>query len=121
MMREVLDITRAMADESRLRALLLLRGGELCLCQIIEVLGLAPSTVSRHMAILHAAGLVERRKQGKWHYYRLAGRSASPAARQSLRWVIEHTGAEPTVAADAGRLKGALKKELEVLCACYRS
>jgi DNA-binding transcriptional ArsR family regulator len=120
-MGQVLDITRALADESRLRALLLLGSGELCLCQIIEVLGLAPSTVSRHMAILHAAGLVQRRKEGKWHYYRQAGRGAPGVVRQALRWVGEHMADEPTAAADAGRLQRALKKDLEVLCACYRS
>ena len=71
-MKEFLSITKAMGDESRLRALLALAGGELCLCQIIELLGLAPSTVSKHMAVLHHAGLVETRKQGRWIFYSLA-------------------------------------------------
>jgi ArsR family transcriptional regulator, arsenate/arsenite/antimonite-responsive transcriptional repressor len=45
-MWEFMNIVRALADENRVRALLSLREGELCLCQIIEFLGLAPSTVS---------------------------------------------------------------------------
>jgi len=51
---------------------MMLSGGELCACQIIEMLGLAPSTVSKHMSILRQAGLVETRKEGRWIYYRLA-------------------------------------------------
>ena len=45
---------------------------ELCLCQLIDLLGLAPSTVSKHMTVLQQAGLVQRLKQGRWHFYRLA-------------------------------------------------
>ncbi len=75
-MTDLVNVARALADESRVRALLALRGGELCLCQIIELLGLAPSTVSKHMDVLFRAGLVERRKEGRWHYFQLAGRPA---------------------------------------------
>ena len=65
-MREILSITKALSDESRLRALIAVKDGELCLCQIIQVLGLAPATVSKHMDTLERAGLVERRRQGRW-------------------------------------------------------
>ena len=51
-MKEVLAITKALADENRLRVVLFLRGGEMCVCQIVEMLGLAPSTVSKHLDIL---------------------------------------------------------------------
>ena len=71
-MREFIDINKALSDESRVRALLALRDQELCVCQLIELLGLAPSTVSKHMTILKQAGLVEGRKDGRWIYYRLA-------------------------------------------------
>jgi len=83
-MREILSITKALGDETRVRALLSVKDGELCLCQIIEVLGLAPSTVSKHMNVLQQAGLVQRRKRGKWHFYRLAeGRPGTAAERKS--------------------------------------
>lgn len=62
---------KALADESRLRTFNVLRQGELCVCQITELLQLAPSTVSKHMSILRQAGLVESRKEGRWIYYRL--------------------------------------------------
>jgi len=77
-MREFMAIAKALADESRTRVLMFLRGGELCVCQIVEMLGLAPSTVSKHMAILHQARLVESRKDGRWTYYRLPKEDAPP-------------------------------------------
>jgi DNA-binding transcriptional ArsR family regulator len=64
-------IFKALADESRLRTFNVLQRGELCVCQITELLNLAPSTVSKHMSILRQAGLVESRKEGRWIYYRL--------------------------------------------------
>src|SRR5512136_2032622 len=68
-MREVLAITNALADESRVRALIALTRGQLCVCQIAEFLQLAPSTVSRHLSILRQVVLVEYEKRGRWMYY----------------------------------------------------
>lgn len=87
-MRNYLAITKALSDETRVRALMCLVGGELCVCQLIDVLGLSPSTVSKHMSILQQAGLVERRKDGRWHYYDLAGEDAPPVVRQALQWTL---------------------------------
>ena len=72
-MREFMSITKALADENRIRTLLALRQGELCVCQITELFGLAPSTISKHLSILFQAGLVESRKDGRWFYYQLPG------------------------------------------------
>jgi len=57
-MREVMDVLKALADENRARLLFALRGGELCVCQLIALLDLAPSTVSKHLTILRAARLI---------------------------------------------------------------
>jgi ArsR family transcriptional regulator, arsenate/arsenite/antimonite-responsive transcriptional repressor len=66
------DVTfRAFSDPTRLRILHLLRGGELCVCDIVEVLGVPQPKASRHLAYLRKAGLVLARKQGLWNYYRL--------------------------------------------------
>jgi ArsR family transcriptional regulator, arsenate/arsenite/antimonite-responsive transcriptional repressor len=65
-MRDVLAITNAMADDSRVRAVLALKHGQPCVSQIVELLGLAPSTVSKHLSILPHAGLVESRKTDRW-------------------------------------------------------
>lgn len=118
-MRDLLAITRALDNEHRLRILLSLRGGEVCLCQLIEVLELAPSTVSRHVDLLRQAGLVEMRKDGRWHYYRLAGRGASPEARDAIRWVTRALGEEQLILADAARLAGVCASPPEEWTGCY--
>ena len=74
-MRDLMAVLKALADENRVRALMSLRAGELCACQIIELLGLAPSTVSKHIAILKQARLVDCHKEGRWMFYRLAKRA----------------------------------------------
>lgn len=118
--KEFLAITSALSDETRLRALLSLRDGELCLCQIIDLLGLSPSTVSKHMDLLHQAGLVQRRKQGRWHYFSLAGKDASPVARKALRLTLDSLADEPSLQADAKKLCCVRKKDMEEVAACYR-
>lgn len=115
-MRELLSITKALADENRLRALGLLRQQELCLCQIVEVLGLAPSTVSRHMSILHQARLVESRKQGRWAYFRLADQASSEAVRAAIAMVLESLQQEKQGKLDQRELTRVLKIEPEELC-----
>jgi ArsR family transcriptional regulator, arsenate/arsenite/antimonite-responsive transcriptional repressor len=68
---------RAFSDRTRLRILSMLRRtesgqGELCVCEIVGVLGVPQPKVSRHLAYLRRAGLVEARREGLWMYYRLA-------------------------------------------------
>lgn len=115
-MRDLLTITKALADENRLRAIGLLRGRELCLCQIIEVLGLAPSTVSKHMSILHRARLVESRKEGRWAYFRLGDDDAPSEALQALELVLTSLKRDKQSKADQQQLKAVLKMEPEELC-----
>ena len=99
-MKEFLAVAKAVADENRARILLFLREDELCVCQVIEMLGLAPSTVSNHLNILQRAGLVEGRKDGRWMYYRLTRKGVSATARATIHW------AEKCLAGDAGRPQG---------------
>jgi ArsR family transcriptional regulator len=77
-------VTGALSDPHRIRALMALRSGERCVCQIIELLGLAPSTVSKHMTILRQAGLVESRKDSRWVYYRLPDAGSRESAAGAL-------------------------------------
>ncbi len=65
-------VFRALSDQTRLRILSLLRGGELCVCHLVAVLGVPQPTASRHLSYLRRAGLVVARKQGLWSYYRLS-------------------------------------------------
>lgn len=61
----------ALSDETRLRIVNILRGGELCVCQITEVLGISQTKASRHLNILKTAGIVSDRRQAQWVYYSL--------------------------------------------------
>jgi arsenate reductase/ArsR family transcriptional regulator len=82
----LVDAVKALAHPGRLRMLAMLRGGDLCVCQMTAVLDLAPSTVSSHLSDLRRAGLVAERKSGKWVHYRLA--TTGPLAelvREALR------------------------------------
>ena len=81
-MRDLMAVIKALADENRVRILMALGPGELCVCQIVELLGLAPSTVSKHMAILKQARLVDSRKEGRWMFYRLAEDDAPAEAKE---------------------------------------
>ena len=120
-MRDFLPITKALSDETRLRLLMALRSGELCLCQLIDLSQLAPSTVSKHMALLQHAGLVERRKEGRWHFYRLPDPALSAATDQAIAWVTESLAEEPAIRDDERRLAEIRRKDLAELSACYRT
>lgn len=61
----------ALADKTRLRLLNLMRDGEICVCFFTEVLGESQPKISRHLAYLRNAGLVEARRDGKWMHYRI--------------------------------------------------
>jgi DNA-binding transcriptional ArsR family regulator len=115
-MREFMNITKALADENRVRMLLALQRGELCVCQITELFGLAPSTISKHLSILYQAGLAASRKEGRWIYYRLPGKEGPAAARQAIDWVKQSANGMPQVAADAARLKKVLAMDIVELC-----
>jgi ArsR family transcriptional regulator len=103
-MKSTLRVTKALADVQRVRILLLLEEGELCVCQIIEVLGLAPSTVSKHLYLLSSAELVEMRKDGRWAYYRLPG-NAPDSVRPLLEWLKEALKDDATIEQDRVLLK----------------
>ncbi|ADK86000.1 transcriptional regulator, ArsR family [Desulfarculus baarsii DSM 2075] len=113
-MRETVTIAKAMAEENRLRVLLALDAGQLCACQITELLGLAPSTVSRHMAILCQAGLVESWKDGRWVHFRLAEGAAQ--AREAMDWARKWLAPSAQAQADAKRLAEVLSQDKEELC-----
>ena len=120
-MDETIDIAKALSDANRVRALMLLTDGPLCVCQIIEMLGLAASTTSKHMSILRQAGLVEAQKEGRWMHYRLAGRKASPQIRKAIRWAVSSLEDDPQIQTDKAKLKKLLKIDKEALCRKQRN
>jgi ArsR family transcriptional regulator len=82
----------ALADRTRLRLINLMAVGEICVCFFVEVLGTNQPKVSRHLAYLRRAGLVEARRDGKWMHYRLEEPREERAAavfREVLAWLAE--------------------------------
>ena len=115
-----LNIAKALSDENRVRALMMLSRGELCVCQLIEMLELAPSTVSKHMSILRQARLVEARKQGKWMYYRLPDDDCPEEVARAIEWVRSSLVKDKKIRADARQVKRVWKMDKEKLCEHYR-
>lgn len=71
-MEYVLSINKALSDRNRLRIVAALSNyGELCACQITEMLQVTGATASRHLSLLQTAGLLDSRKEGRWIYYSL--------------------------------------------------
>lgn len=69
-MIKVEDFTKALADQTRLRLLMLLSTGkELCVCEFTQILELSQPKISRHLAILRENNLLQDRKSGLWVYY----------------------------------------------------
>ena len=101
-------IFRAFSDRTRLRILSLLKQGELCVGDLVEILKVPQPKVSRHLAYLRKAGLVQTREAGLWIFYSLA-----PAETPFHRKMIECLGAcfgdVPEIARDAGKAR-TLKK-----------
>jgi ArsR family transcriptional regulator len=83
-MKPFIRVMKALSDPNRVRVLKLLQEGELCVCEIQSVLGLAQSTVSKHMKLLEDAGLVTRKREGTWIIYSLPKTGDSPYAEKML-------------------------------------
>ena len=94
---------KALGDETRLRIVALLSHGELCVCHLEEALRLSQPKVSRHLATLRAAGVVEDRRDGTWVYYRLVRQPDADCERQ-LRGLVRTFTKRGVVRKDLERL-----------------
>lgn len=116
-MDQLLQTTRALADGNRLRALAaLLWHGELCVCQITELLGLATATVSRHLAVLQGAQLITSRKEGRWVYFA----PASGLDPRLLAWLNAAWKGSPALAADRRSMRAITRLDPVDLCRLQR-
>lgn len=87
---EMENLFMALADKTRLRLLNLLRQDEICVCFFTEVLGESQPKISRHLAYLRNAGIVEARRDGKWMHYKIVEPKTEDAARvlrDTLKWL----------------------------------
>jgi ArsR family transcriptional regulator len=105
-LRAAQKIFRALADRNRLRILLMLRGRPLAVCEIREVLGIAVSTVSKHLSLLREAGLITDEKDGKWVNYRLS-EAGAPGAEPLLDLLEKLSRDDPLVRSDRKRSQAA--------------
>jgi arsenate reductase/ArsR family transcriptional regulator len=116
-MRDFELAMKAASDPTRTRILKLLEAGGLCVCQVQAVLGLAPSTVSKHLTLLKVAGLVEDERNGKWIEYRRTRKSHNPHARRILTLLSGELDRDAAVIADRRRLREVKTIPLTALCA----
>lgn len=102
-MEKTASLFSALSDETRLRVLALLVHGELCVCQIEEILQMPQSKVSRHLMVLRHAGLVSWRREGTWIHYSLPEpRDPLPARLiECLRTCLQE---DPQVRSDVKRI-----------------
>lgn len=100
----VARLFRALGDPTRLRIVALLSHGELCVCHLEQALGLTQPTVSRHLAVLRAAGVVAVRRDGSWVHYRLCDQVDKAAERQ-LTSIVESFAERKALAREAAKLR----------------
>lgn len=114
-MNELVLAAKALADPTRVRVLAALRGGELCVCELSDVLDVTQSTLSTHLKVIREADLVQTRKEGKWIYYAL-----KPEANRLLKGVFsffaDELAAAPLLRRDEGRLKKRLAEREDGAC-----
>jgi ArsR family transcriptional regulator, arsenate/arsenite/antimonite-responsive transcriptional repressor len=107
-MNHLAQTMKALSDPIRLRIILLLQAkGELCVCDLIAVLKLPQSTVSRHLSYLKRSCWVDTRRQGVWMYYQLSRESCS-ICRDILQTLKIHATDLPEAVADRDALAASL-------------
>lgn len=116
-MKDIVAVFKALADPTRLRIMLLLGKRELCVCELMFILGMEQSRVSRHMRVLREAGLAEDVRDGRWIIYRVPEAARPPLEgllTGAFRDRIESSG-EAKV--DALRLEACLRENVRG-CRC---
>ena len=115
-MKSFATVFKALSDDSRLRIInLLFYSGELCVCDIEEVMGFTQTKVSRHLAYLRKAGLVDDRRQGLWMLYSIA-KPKTEEQRKTLEFLSSLLHSNETARRDAERLASRIRKGC---CATY--
>jgi DNA-binding transcriptional ArsR family regulator len=117
-LREYEMVMKSVADPTRVRILKLLEAGEMCVCQVVAVLELSQSTVSKHLFLLKMAQLVKERQEKKWVHYSLDGSEGVPYARKMLNTLKSWLNDDPVIGRD--RKREALARELGPANICDR-
>ncbi len=116
-MRAEARFFKSLADETRLKILWLLSGTEeLCVCDVIDVLGITQSKASRHLRYLYHLGWVTDRRDGLWMNYRLAVPPGSPGEKL-LKLLEEMLAPQPEAQVLRGQLAHCLEAKQHSMCA----
>jgi ArsR family transcriptional regulator len=118
-LRNYESVLKAAADPTRVRILKILEDGEMCVCQVIAILSLGQSTVSKHLFLLRAAGLIKDRRDRKWVYYSLDRGNDSPYAARLRRNLRGWLNDDPVVAKD--RERAAMARAIGPIAICERN
>jgi ArsR family transcriptional regulator len=99
------SVLQALGDHTRLRLMNLLSEGEICVCYFVELLRQSQPKISRHLAYLRRAGLVNARREGKWVHYSLA--ELTPEVEAIVQSVLDAAGRDPELQRDRETLQSA--------------
>ncbi|GBE27859.1 HTH-type transcriptional repressor AseR [bacterium BMS3Bbin03] len=116
MLRDFIIQAKAVSDETRVRILKLLEEGEFCVCQLMDILGMKQSTVSKHLGILKTAGLVECRKGGTWTFYRLSNNLINNYNLDFLKLLSSCLKDDSLIQQDKKKLREVVKQDVKILC-----
>jgi len=111
-MREFIKVMKALADPNRVKIVKLLQHRVMCVCEIQTALGLAQSTVSKHLKVLEDAGLITYAKEGLWVNYSLADGTRSPYAANLLGSLRHWLEDDAEVAKLAAMLPGIRREDI---------
>lgn len=109
-MKELTDFLQIISDETRLRILVLLSEGELCVCEMCAVLGESQPKISRHLAKLRDMHLVEDKREGQWIRYFIA--IENPVAKEILSVIRNQRAQFPVFTRDIEKLQERIDKGL---------
>ena len=118
-LRDFESVMKAAADPTRVRILKILESGEMCVCQVIAILSFGQSTVSKHLFLLRAAGLIKDRRDRKWVHYSLVRGGDSAYASKMLRNLRGWLNDDPVIAKD--RERTAMARAIGPMAICERN
>ncbi len=111
-MKDFTKVMKALSDPNRVKIVKMLGNKVMCVCEMQAALGLAQSTVSKHLKVLEEAGLIDFYKDGLWVNYRLADGGNSPYAASLLGHLRHWLDQDPEVSGLVERLPGIRREEI---------
>lgn len=109
-MSDTVRVFKALSDGTRLRILNILLERECCVCEVMQVLGISQPSASRHLSILHYAGLLKAKKQGIWMHYAVDCEDMPAYAQEIIKGVRLAMEEMPEARADRQKLQKSVKQ-----------